>query len=113
MLEHTRDSLEGKVCAVSGSGNVALYTVEKALDFGAKVVTLSDSSGFIYDPAGIDAEKLAFLKELKEVRRGRISEYAETFRCEFLEGRKLGAWRVTWHSRARPRTKSTSRTPRC
>ena len=87
MLENTGDGLEGKICAVSGSGNVALYTVEKALDLGAKVVTLSDSSGFIYDPTGIDAEKLTFLKELKEVRRGRISEYAETFRCEFHEAR--------------------------
>ena len=84
MLENEGDSLEG---SVSGSGNVALCTVEKALDLGAKVVTLSDSSGFIYDPAGIDAEKLTFLKELKEVRRGRISEYAGTFRCEFHEAR--------------------------
>ena len=87
MLENRGDGFEGKTCAVSGSGNVALYTVEKALDLGAKVVTLSDSSGFIHDPAGIDAEKLSFLKELKEVRRGRISEYAETFRCEFHEAR--------------------------
>ena len=87
MLENKGDGLEGKICSVSGSGNVALYTVEKALDLGAKVVTMSDSSGFIYDPAGIDAEKLTFLKELKEVRRGRISEYAETFRCEFHEAR--------------------------
>ena len=74
MLENKSDGLEGKICSVSGSGNVALYTVEKALDLGAKVVTMSDSSGFIYDPDGIDAEKLTFLKELKEVRRGRISE---------------------------------------
>ena len=87
MLEAKGDSLKGKICSVSGSGNVALYTVEKALDLGAKVVTLSDSSGFIYDPAGLDAEKLTFLKKLKEVRRGRISEYAGKFRCEFHEAR--------------------------
>jgi glutamate dehydrogenase (NADP+) len=87
MLENKGDGLEGKICAVSGSGNVALYAVEKALDLGAKVVTMSDSSGFIHDPAGIDAEKLTFLKELKEVRRGRISEYAKKFRCEFHDAR--------------------------
>ena len=79
MLHHAGDGMEGKVCAVSGSGNVAIYTVEKATELGAKVVTLSDSSGFIHDPAGIDKEKLAFIKELKEVRRGRIHEYADAF----------------------------------
>ena len=73
------DSLKNKTCVVSGSGNVAIYTAEKAIDLGAKVLTLSDSSGFIHDPQGISAEKLAFVKELKEVRRGRISEYAEKF----------------------------------
>jgi glutamate dehydrogenase (NADP+) len=79
MLQHRGDSLEGKTIAVSGSGNVALYTIEKATELGGKVVTASDSSGFIHDPDGIDAEKLAFLKELKEVSRGRISEYVETY----------------------------------
>ena len=79
MLQHRGDSLDGKTIAVSGSGNVALYTIEKAIELGGKVVTASDSSGFIHDPDGIDAEKLAFLKELKEVSRGRIDEYAEKF----------------------------------
>ena len=88
MLNRRGDALEGKTCVVSGSGNVALYTIEKALALGAKVVTASDSSGFIYDPNGIDEQKLAWLKELKEVRRGRIREYAEQFHCEFHEGKR-------------------------
>ncbi|MFP4030201.1 MAG: NADP-specific glutamate dehydrogenase [Desulfococcaceae bacterium] len=76
----TRDqSLEAKTCLVSGSGNVAQFTAEKLLEMGAKVVTLSDSSGHIYDPEGIDAKKLAWVKRLKNVRRGRIKEYAEKF----------------------------------
>jgi len=79
MLQHRGDSIEGKTVAVSGSGNVAIYTIEKATELGGKVVTASDSSGFIHDPDGIDAEKLAFLKELKEVNRGRISEYVENY----------------------------------
>jgi len=79
MLATRGDSMEGKVCAVSGSGNVAQYTVEKVNQLGGKCVTLSDSSGTIYDPAGIDAEKLAFVMELKNVRRGRIREYADKF----------------------------------
>lgn len=79
MLNHRGDSLDGKTISVSGSGNVALYTIEKATELGGKVVTVSDSSGFIYDPDGIDPEKLAFLKELKEVSRGRIGEYAEKY----------------------------------
>ena len=83
MLRHVGDSLRGKTCVVSGSGNVATYTVEKATQLGGKVVTLSDSDGFIYDPAGIDEGKLAWVKELKEVRRGRIKEYADHFKCEF------------------------------
>ncbi len=77
MLERTGDGLAGKLCSVSGSGNVALYAVEKLLHLDAKVVTVSDSGGFIHDPDGFDAEKLAWLKDLKEVRRGRISEYAD------------------------------------
>jgi glutamate dehydrogenase (NADP+) len=87
MLEHVGESIEGKTCAVSGSGNVAIYTVEKATQLGARVVTLSDSDGTIYDPKGIDAEKLRFVKELKEVRRGRIKEYARYYGCEYLEGK--------------------------
>lgn len=79
MLKTKGDSLEGKTCLVSGSGNVAQYTVEKITQLGGKVVTLSDSSGYIYDEDGIDAEKLAFIMELKNVKRGRIKEYANKY----------------------------------
>ncbi|HJX08424.1 MAG TPA: NADP-specific glutamate dehydrogenase [Actinomycetota bacterium] len=80
-MAKTRDeSLEGKTCLVSGSGNVAQYTVEKLLDLGAKPVTLSDSGGFIYDKDGIDGEKLAWVMDLKETRRGRIMQYTEQYR---------------------------------
>ncbi|MBC8408989.1 MAG: NADP-specific glutamate dehydrogenase [Rhodobacteraceae bacterium] len=87
MLAANGDSFEGKTVAISGAGNVAQYACEKATELGAKVVTLSDSSGYIYDAAGIDAEKLAFVMELKNVKRGRIKEYADQFGCEFHEGR--------------------------
>ena len=90
MLEAQSNSVEGKTCVISGSGNVATHAVEKINDLGGKAVTLSDSSGFIYDPAGINAEKLAWIKDLKNVRRGRISEYADEFGCEFHEGRPWG-----------------------
>jgi glutamate dehydrogenase (NADP+) len=80
MLSTRDDSLEGKVCLVSGAGNVAQYTVEKLLDMGAKPVTLSDSGGFIYDPDGIDYEKLHWVMDLKNIRRGRITEYTQKFR---------------------------------
>jgi glutamate dehydrogenase (NADP+) len=79
MLATRRETLEGKTCLVSGAGNVAQYTVEKLLDLGAKPVTLSDSGGFIYDKDGIDREKLAWLMDLKNVRRGRVMEYAQHF----------------------------------
>ena len=79
MLNHVGDSIQGKNIAVSGSGNVALYCIQKANQLGGKVVTASDSSGFIHDPEGINSEKLAWLRDLKEVRRGRIHEYAEHF----------------------------------
>jgi glutamate dehydrogenase (NADP+) len=79
MLTTRNEKLAGKTCLVSGSGNVAQFTVEKLLDFGAKAVTLSDSSGYIYDETGIDSQKLAYVKMLKNVRRGRINEYAEKF----------------------------------
>ena len=88
MLKQHNIGMEGQIAIVSGSGNVAQYTCEKATHLGAKVVTLSDSSGFIYDPEGIDADKLAFVKELKGVKRGRISEYADEFGCEFHEGKR-------------------------
>src|SRR5215470_10440595 len=80
MLKTRKETLEGKICIVSGSGNVSQYTIEKLLDLGAKPVTLSDSDGAIYDADGIDREKLAFVMDLKNVRRGRIKEYTEKFR---------------------------------
>jgi len=80
MLRTRGETMEGKTCLVSGSGNVAQYTVEKVLDLGGKVVTLSDSAGHIYDEKGIDHEKLGFVMELKNVRRGRIEEYAEKYK---------------------------------
>ena len=79
MLATQGKTLEGKNCLVSGSGNVAQFTIEKLLDLGAKPLTCSDSSGYIYDPQGIDRGKLAFLKELKNFRRGRVSAYAEKY----------------------------------
>jgi len=80
MMKSRKDTLEGKLCLVSGSGNVSQYTVEKLLDFGAKVIAMSDSNGVIYDPEGINREKLAWIMELKNVRRGRIKEYADKFK---------------------------------
>ena len=80
MLTTRNETLEGKTCLVSGSGNVAQYTIEKLIELGAKAVTISDSDGYIYDEAGIDAEKLAFLMDLKNVRRGRVREYADRYR---------------------------------
>ena len=87
MLAVQGDSLQGKRCLVSGSGNVAQYTVEKVNEFGGKVLTLSDSSGTVYDPEGIGPEKLAWVMDLKNVRRGRIREYTEAFKgAEYREG---------------------------
>jgi glutamate dehydrogenase (NADP+) len=88
MLKTRNESFKGKVCTVSGSGNVAQYTIEKLNQLGAKAVSLSDSNGTIYDPDGINAEKLAFVLELKNVRRGRIKEYADKFGVEYLEGKR-------------------------
>ncbi len=88
MLKSRGETLEGKVCTVSGSGNVAQYTVEKLNQLGARVVSLSDSGGTIYDTNGIDAEKLAWVMELKNLRRGRIKEYAEKFGVEYYEGKR-------------------------
>jgi glutamate dehydrogenase (NADP+) len=87
MLKTRGESLKGKICTVSGSGNVAQYTVEKLIQLGAKPVTLSDSNGFIYDPKGIDDQKLEFVMELKNVKRGRIKEYADEFKCKYFEGK--------------------------
>jgi glutamate dehydrogenase (NADP+) len=80
MLKSRKDKLEGKLCLVSGSGNVCQYTIEKLLDFGAKPLTVSDSNGVIYDPDGIDREKLAYVLELKNVKRGRIRDYADRYK---------------------------------
>ncbi|MCK9594896.1 MAG: NADP-specific glutamate dehydrogenase [Candidatus Omnitrophica bacterium] len=88
MLKTKGESLKGKVCVVSGSGNVAQYTVEKLLQLGAKPVTLSDSTGYIYDPDGISEQKLRFVMELKNVKRGRIKEYADKYGCKYFEGKK-------------------------
>lgn len=92
MLTHAGEDLEGKTCLVSGSGNVATYAIEKINHLGGKAVTASDSSGFVYDPHGIDAERLAYLMELKNIRRGRIEEYAKEFGAEFYPGER--PWRV-------------------
>ncbi len=88
MLKTRGQDFKGKICTVSGSGNVAQYTVEKLNQLGAKVVSLSDSSGTIHDPDGIDAEKLAFVMDLKNVRRGRIKEYADKYSVKYLEGKR-------------------------
>ena len=88
MLASSGDNMEGKTAVVSGSGNVAQYAVDKLIELGAKPVTLSDSSGFIYDPMGIDCDKLKWVRELKDVRRGRIKEYADEFGCEYHEGQR-------------------------
>ena len=88
MLKHRSDGLEGKRCIVSGSGNVAQYAALKLIQLGAKVITISDSSGFVHDPDGIDEEKLDFIIELKTVKRGRISEFAEHYKLKFYENQK-------------------------
>jgi glutamate dehydrogenase (NADP+) len=88
MLATKGQDFKGKTVVVSGSGNVAQFAIEKATQLGAKVVTASDSSGFIYDKNGIDAEKLAFLMELKNVKRGRIKDYADKYGAEFHEGKR-------------------------
>jgi glutamate dehydrogenase (NADP+) len=80
MLKSRKESLDGKLCLVSGSGNVSQYTIEKLLDLGAKPVTVSDSNGVIYDPDGIDREKLSYVLELKNVKRGRIRDYADRYK---------------------------------
>ncbi|KAA3604934.1 MAG: NADP-specific glutamate dehydrogenase [Planctomycetota bacterium] len=96
MLATRNDSLEGKTCLVSGSGNVAQYTVEKINQLGGKAVTLSDSQGFIHDPSGIDAEKLAWVMELKNQRRGRIREYADKFGVQYTEADATLGYNPLW-----------------
>jgi len=92
MLKTRKESIKGKVAVVSGSGNVAQYAAEKLISLGAKVVTLSDSSGYIYDPDGIDREKLEFVFDLKNIRRGRIKEYADKYKVKYVEGKR--PWEV-------------------
>lgn len=88
MLKTRNESFKGKVVAISGSGNVAQYATQKVNELGGKVVTLSDSTGTIYDPAGIDDARLAYVMELKNVKRGRIKEYADKYGCEYWEGKR-------------------------
>ena len=88
MLGHQGDSVEGKTCLVSGSGNVAQFAAQKLIYLGGKVITLSDSSGFIHDPDGLNNEKLEYIIDLKTNRRGRISEFAEKFKCKFYKDKK-------------------------
>ena len=94
MLETRGDSFNGKTVTISGSGNVAQYATEKVIEFGGKVVTLSDSGGYVYDADGIDTEKLAFVMDLKNVKRGRISEYVAKYpSAKYFEGKR--PWEVT------------------
>lgn len=101
MLKSRNDSLEGKLCLVSGSGNVSQYTVEKLLSYGAKVIAMSDSNGVIHDPDGINHEKLAWIMELKNVRRGRIKEYADKFkRAKFIPVHSSQDYNPIWAIKA-------------
>ena len=88
MLKLRNESFEGKTVAVSGSGNVAQYATEKVTQLGAKVVTMSDSNGTIHDPDGINEEKLAWIMDLKNIKRGRIKEYSSEFNCDYIDGKK-------------------------
>lgn len=92
MLKTRGESFKGKTVAISGSGNVAQYSIEKVLDLGGKPVTVSDSSGYIYDPEGIDRDKLEYIMTLKNVKRGRINEYAEKYGCKYVKGKR--PWEV-------------------
>jgi glutamate dehydrogenase (NADP+) len=92
MLKTRGESIKGKVCAISGSGNVAQYTAEKLIQLDAKVVTLSDSNGYIHDRDGLNTKKLNYVLELKNVHRGRIKEYAKEFGCKYVEGAR--PWEV-------------------
>lgn len=100
MMQANKDSLKGKTCLVSGSGNVAQYAIEKLMQLGAKVVTASDSNGFIYDEAGFTPEKLAFLKDLKDVKRGRIKEYADKYNCKYTAVNASDASNPLWALKA-------------
>ena len=93
MLKTRKDSFSGKKVAISGSGNVAQFAAEKVIDLGGIPVTVSDSSGSIYDPKGIDRDKLKYIMNLKNIRRGRINEYAKEYDCEFMEGKR--PWEIS------------------
>ena len=93
MLKSRGDSLKGKKVLISGSGNVAQYAVEKIIEMGGKVLTLSDSGGYVFDPAGINREKLAWIMDLKNQKRGRIKEYADKYKVKFTEGQR------PWHEK--------------
>jgi glutamate dehydrogenase (NADP+) len=88
MIKTRNEAIKGKTAVVSGSGNVAQYTIEKLIQLGAKAVTLSDSTGFIHDPDGIDMEKLQYVMALKNIKRGRIKEYADKYKVKYVEGQK-------------------------
>jgi len=100
MLSTRKETLEGKTCLVSGSGNVAQYSTEKINQLGGKVVTLSDSSGYIYDEAGIDSDKLTFVMDLKNVRRGRIKEYADKFGATYTPIERGADFNPLWNHKA-------------
>ncbi|MBD3170548.1 MAG: NADP-specific glutamate dehydrogenase [candidate division Zixibacteria bacterium] len=100
MLTTRNETLEGKTCLVSGSGNVAQFTTEKINELGGKVVTLSDSSGYIYDEAGVDDEKLKFVMDLKNVRRGRIKEYADKYNVPFAPNDPNSDFNPLWNHKA-------------
>ncbi len=101
MLASRHESLEGKICLVSGSGNVAQHTAEKIIELGGRVLTLSDSSGYIFDPEGIDREKLAFVKRLKNIKRGRIREYVDKYsQTVFTEADTTQDFNPLWNHRA-------------
>jgi glutamate dehydrogenase (NADP+) len=101
MLAARNDSLEGKTCLVSGAGNVAQHTAEKIIELGGRVLTLSDSSGYIYDPEGIDRQKLAFVKRLKNLKRGRIQEYVDKYsETTFTEADTTLDYNPLWTHRA-------------
>ncbi len=100
MLATRNMTLDGRICLVSGAGNVAQHTVEKLIEMGAKVVTLSDSSGYIYDAEGIDRDKLAYVKYLKNIRRGRIAEYADKYpTAEYIPTDSTAAFNPLWSHR--------------
>lgn len=100
MLQTKSDSIKGKTCLVSGSGNVSQYAIEKINHLGGKAVTASDSNGFIYDEAGISGERLQFLMDLKNIRRGRIKEYADKFNCTFTEVKSGADHNPLWKIKA-------------